>query len=97
MNSANGRSNQMTKPKVTFHRPAISRTHGLFSSRPRRLMKLCNTCVFMRKSSMFTTSDVSVSSSWFPDHLPIDAASLMAPNIPRYFCSYASAYLSVNR
>ena len=38
MNSANHRSNQMTK--MIFHRPADSRIHGLFSSRPRRLMKL---------------------------------------------------------
>ena len=38
MNSANHRSNQMTK--MIFHQPAASRIHGLFSSRPRRLMKL---------------------------------------------------------
>ena len=39
MNSANRLSYPMTK--MTFHRPAGSRIHGLFSSRPRRLMKLC--------------------------------------------------------
>ena len=46
------------------------RIHGLFSSRPRRLMKRCNIYVSTRTRLTFTTSDVSVSSSWFPDHPP---------------------------
>ena len=71
MNSANRLSYPMTK--MTFHRPAGSRIHGLFSSRPRRLMKLWSIYVSTQRILTFTTSDVSASSSWFQDHLPTES------------------------
>ena len=72
MNFVNRRSNhQMTK--MIFHRPAGSRIHGLFSSRPRRLMKLWSIYVSTRIILTFTTSDASASFSWFLDHLPTDS------------------------
>ena len=73
MNSANHRSNQMTK--MIFHQPAASRIHGLFSSRPRRLMKLWLYLRFHSQGLTSTPSNVSVSSSWFPDHLPTESDS----------------------
>ncbi len=70
MNSANRLSYPMTK--MTFHRPAGSRIHGLFSSRQRPLMKRCYIYASTRRISTSTTSDVSASSSWFPGHLQTD-------------------------
>jgi len=73
MNSANRRSNPMTK--MIFHQPAASRIHVLFSSRPRLSMKRCTTYVSTFKGSTSTPSNVSVSSSWSPDHLPTESDS----------------------
>jgi hypothetical protein len=73
MNSANRRSNPMTM--MIFHQPPASRFHGLFSSRPRLSMKRCSTYVSTFRGSTSTPLNVSVSSSWSPDHLPTESDS----------------------